>query len=281
MFRRFGQLLRQKLQKVVHFVKKLEKSSIWPKLTTFPANSYVSAFWSTTQEKVAKSDSFREKARKLIDLARTCNFSTKLPCWLISWKSTKNHRFGENLQLFEQTTMCRAFGQLFGKKLQKVADFVKKHENSSIWPKLASFRANYRVSAFLWTFPQKVSKTGSFREEARKIMDFAKTWNFSSKLPCFGVLVNFSAKSCKNWLISWKSTKSHGFGENFQLFEQTTMFGRFGQLFSKTLQNVAHFVKKHDKSLIWPKLGTFRANYNVSQFLSILQGKVSKTGSFR
>ena len=84
MFRRFGQLLRQKLQKVVHFVKKLEKSSIWPKLTTFPANSYVSAFWSTTQEKVAKSDSFREKARKLIDLARTCNFSTKLPCWLIS-----------------------------------------------------------------------------------------------------------------------------------------------------------------------------------------------------
>ena len=70
---------------------------------------------------------------------------------------TKNHRFGLNLQLFEETTMFRHFCQLFSKKLQKVAHFVKEHEKSSIWPKLATFRANYHVSAFWWTFEQKVS----------------------------------------------------------------------------------------------------------------------------
>ena len=70
---------------------------------------------------------------------------------------TKNHRFGLNLQLFEETTMFRRFCQLFSKKLQKVAHFVKEHEKSSIWPKLATFRANYHVSAFWWTFQQKVS----------------------------------------------------------------------------------------------------------------------------
>ena len=40
------------------------------------------------------------------------------------------------------------FDQLFGKKLQKMADFVKKHEKSSIWPKLATFRGNHHVSRF-------------------------------------------------------------------------------------------------------------------------------------
>ena len=81
--------------------------------------------------------------------------------WLISRKSMKNHRFGENLPLFEQTIMfggCNelseknflfeGFDELFGKKLQNVADFVKKHEKSSTWPKLATFRANHHVSRF-------------------------------------------------------------------------------------------------------------------------------------
>ena len=195
----------------------------------------------------AKSEWFREKARKIIDLAKTNNFSSKLPClgvlvsfsaksckkWLISRKTTKNHPFGQNLQLFEETTMFRRFGQLFSKKLQKVAHFEKMHEKSSIWPKLATLRGNYHVSAFCWTFQQKVShfvkkhekssiwpklttsranyhvwafwwafqqkvaKSGSFLEKQRKIIHLAKTCNFSRKLPCFGVLVNFSAKSCK------------------------------------------------------------------------------------
>ena len=38
----------------------------------------------------------------------------------------KNHRFGKNLRLFDQHIMFRDLDELFGKKLQKVADFVKK-----------------------------------------------------------------------------------------------------------------------------------------------------------
>ena len=178
---------------------------------TFGTNSHVFAFRWTFQEKVAKSASFREKARKTIDLAKTFNFSSKLPCLgifmnfsarnckkcLIPWISTRNHRFGQNLQLFEQTTMLWHFDELFRKKMQKVARFVKKHEHSSIWPKLATSRRNYHVLAFRWLLQEKV----------------AKRW--------------------KKWLISWKMTKNHRFGLNLQLFDETTMFRRFCQLFSK------------------------------------------------
>ena len=171
--------------------------------------------------------------------------------------------------------MLGRFGELFSKKLQKVAHFSKKNEKSSIWPKLATFRGNNHVSAFWSTFQQKVAKSSSFRENARKIIDFAKTWNFSRKLPCLGVLVNFSAKSCKKWLISSRSTKNHRFGQKLQLFQQTTMFRRFGQFFSKKVEKVAHFVKNDEKSSIWPKLATFRGNCHVSAFLSTFQQKVS------
>ena len=76
-----------------------------------------------------------------------------------------------------------------------MAHLVKNDEKSSIWPKLSTFPGNYQVSAFLSTFQEKVAKSGSFCEGAQKIIDLAKTNNFSSKLPCFGFLVNFSAKS--------------------------------------------------------------------------------------
>ena len=138
------------LQKVRHFVKKHEKSSIWgktcnfsnklpcfcvlrnflskswkkcliswegiknrrfgKKLSTFRTNYRVSAFWRTFEQNVARSASFREKAQKILDLAK-------------------------NLQLFEQSTMFEDFGELFGIKLQKVPHSVKKHEKSSIWPR--------------------------------------------------------------------------------------------------------------------------------------------------
>ena len=98
--------------------------------------------------------------------------------------------------------MFPRLGQLLRKKLQKVAYFVKKHEKSSIWPKVGTFQANYHVSAFWSTIQQKVGKSGSFREKAQKIIDLGKTCNFSSKLSGFCVLVNFSAKSCKKWLMS-------------------------------------------------------------------------------
>ena len=90
MFPRSSKLFTKKLQTLAHFVKKEEKSSIFPKLATFRANCHVSAFWSTFQQKVSKNGSFREKARKIIDLAKTCNL--------------------------ELTTMFRRFGQLFSKE---------------------------------------------------------------------------------------------------------------------------------------------------------------------
>ena len=82
----------------------------------------------------------------------------KLQKWLISRESTKNGRFGQNLQIFEETAMLTGFGELSRIKLQKVGNFVKEHEKSSILPKLATFRANYHVSAFWSTFQEKVAK---------------------------------------------------------------------------------------------------------------------------
>ena len=236
------------------------------------------------------------------------NFSRK-SCenCLISWKSTRNHRSGQNfitfrtnyhvfafrwtfqkkvaksasfhekareiidlakiLQFFEQTAMSLHFDQLSGKKTRQVPHFVKKHEKSSIWPNL---------------------------------------YNFSNKLPCLWISMNFSGKSCKKCLISLKSTKNDRSGQIFitfrtnyhvfafrwtfqekvtksasfrekareiidfantmQLFEQTTMFLHFDELLRKRLEKVVHFVKKHEKSWIWWKLETFRTNYHVFSF---------------
>ena len=210
----FDELFRRKLQKVPHFVKKHEKSSIWPKLATFPTNYHVLTLWWTFQRKVAESASFSEKTLKIIDWAKTCNF-------------------------FEQSTMFMRFDELFSKRLQKVPPFVKKHEHSSIWPKLATFRRNYHVLAFRWTFQEKNAKSGPFREKARTLIDLAKSCNFSKKLPCFGISMIIAGKSCKK------------------------------------VEKVAHFVKNDEKSSIWPKLATFRGNYHVSAFLSTFQQKVS------
>ena len=212
----FDELFRKKLQKVPHFVKKHEKSSIWPKLCNF--------------------------SNKLPCLCISINFSEKSckKC-LISWKNTKNHRFGQNLQLFEQTTMSCHFHELFRRKLQKVPHFVKKNEKSAISAKLATFRKNYHVFTFRWTLWQKFAKTASFRKKARKLIDLAKT---------------------------------------MQLFEQTTMFWHFDQVFSKKLQKMPRFVKKHEKSSIWRKLATFPTNYHVLTLWWTCLRKVAESASF-
>ena len=44
--------------------------------------------------------------------------------------------------------MFRGFDDFFGKKLQKVADFVKKDGKSSIWLTLNTFRANHHFWRF-------------------------------------------------------------------------------------------------------------------------------------
>ena len=119
---------------------------------------------------------------------------------LFAEKLTKTPKHGsllEKLLVLAKSMIFRAFsrnGSLFA-------------ETSSIWPKVATFPANYHVSAFLSTFQQKGGKSGSFREKWRKIIDLlAKTNNFSNKLPCFGVLVSFSAKSCKKYCRSISGT---------------------------------------------------------------------------
>ena len=196
---------------------------------TFRANYHVLEFSWTFQQKVAKSASFGEKAREIIDLAKT-------------------------IQLFKQTSMFLHFDELLRKRWEKVVNFVKKRKHSWIWSKLATFRenyhvltfqqkvaktasfrekarklidlaktmqlfrTNYHVLVFRWTFQPKVAKSGSIHEKARKTIDLAKTCNFSSKLPCLGIFMNFSARSCKKLLIPWKSTRNHRYGQNYATF---------------------------------------------------------------
>ena len=199
----------------------------------------------------------REKAREIIDLAKT-------------------------MQLFEQTTMFLYFDEPLRKRLEKVVRLVRKHEKSWIWSKLATFRKNWHVFAIPWTFKEKVGKSGWFREKARKIMDFVKTCNFSNKLPCFDVSMNFSANSCKNCLISWKSTESHRFGQTMQLFLTNYHVLVFRWTFQQKVAKSGSIPEKARKIIDLAKnFATFRTNYHVFAFQSTFQEKVAKSASFR
>ena len=268
----FDELFRKKLQKVPHLVKKHEKPRTWPKHAIFPANYDVLAFSWTFHKEVGESASFREKPREIIDFAKTSNFSKKLPCFyvsmnfiaksckncLISWKSTKTHRFGQNYATFSNKLPYFGVSMNFwAKGCKKLLNSWKSTKNHRFRQNFATFRTNYHVFAFRSTFQEKVAKSASFSEKARRIIHLAKTCNFSSKLPCLCISMNFSGKSCKKCLISWKSTKNHRFGQKLQVFEQTTMSWNFHELFSKEVQKVLHFVKKHEKSSIWPTLWNF------------------------
>ena len=201
---------------MVHFVKKHEKSWIWSKLATFWKHYHVLTFRWTFQQKVAKTASFHEKARKLIDLAKT-------------------------MQLL---------------------------------------RTKYHVLVFGWTFQQKVAKSGSFREKARKTIDLAKTCIFWSKLPCFGIFINFSARSCKKCLISWKSTRKHRFGQNYATFRTNYHVFAFRWTFKEKVGKSGSFREKARKIMNWSKLATFWKHYHVLTFRWTFQQKVAKTASF-
>ena len=314
---------------------------------TFRANYLVFAFLWTFQQKVAKSASFGEKAREIIDLGKT-------------------------IQLFKQTTMFLHFDELLRERWEKVVNFVKKHKHSWIWSKLATFRenyhvltfqqkvakpasfrekarklidlaktmqlfrTNYHVLVFRWTFQPKVDKSGSIHEKARKIIDLAKTCIFSSKLPCLGIFMNFSARRCKKCLISWKRRGNDRYGQNYATFRTnyhvfafrwtfqkkvaksasfrekarktidlaktmqlfltnyqgvglglgltltlTTMFWRFDELFSEKLQKLPHFVKKHKNSSIWPKLCNFYEQTTMFWcFDELLSKRLQKVAQF-
>ena len=89
MFRRLGELLSKKLQKVPHFAEKYEKSSIWPNLATFS--------W------------------KLPRVGVWVNFSAERSCrkCLILRKSMENRRFGQNVELFRANYHVLPFGSTF------------------------------------------------------------------------------------------------------------------------------------------------------------------------
>ena len=179
----FHELFTKKLQKVPHFVKKHGKSSISPKLGTFRKNYHVFTFRWTLWQKLAKTASFREKEREFIDFAKAMQlFRTNYHVLVFQWtfeqkvakscsirgEARKIIDLAKIFQLFEQTTMSLHFDELFRKKLQKVPHFAKKHEKSSIWPKLTTTRTKYHVSAFWSAFQQKVVKSivGAYQAQA-------------------------------------------------------------------------------------------------------------------
>ena len=272
------ELFRRKLQKVPHFVKKHEKPSISQELLTFRANYHVS--WKSTNthrfgqnlqlleettmfwhfdvycrkklQKGGKSGSFREKWRKIIDLAKTLQLCEKTTMFwhfdevFSKKKNTKSASFGEKARKivdlaktgnFSNKLPCfDALVNFSAKSCRKCLVFWENSKNHRLGQNLQLFRTKYHVCAFRWTFQQKVAKSAWFREQARKIIDLAKTCNFSNKLPCFGISMNFSGKKCKKWPVSWKSTNTHRFGQNLQLLEETTMFWHFDDYCRKKLQ---------------------------------------------
>ena len=220
MFWCFGELFSKSLQKWLNSWKSTKNHRFGQNFATFQTNYHVFAFRWTFQEKVAKSALFREKAREIIDFTKTCNFSRKLPC----------------------------LDQLYGKKLQKMPHFVKKHEKPSIWQKLSTFRKNYPVLAFSWTFEQGVAKIASFRGKAREFIDLAKTMQLF--LTNYHVLVlrwTFQQKFAESGSIREKARKIIDLAKTLQLFKQTTMSLHFDELFRKKLQKVPYFVRKHEK----------------------------------
>ena len=182
----------------------------------FRANHHVSTFGSTFKQKVVKSAPFCEKACKIVDLAKTCNF-------------------------FEQTTTFCRLGQLFSKKLQKVPHFARKHEKTSIWQKSATFSSKPRCLGVWVNFE---AKSASFGEKHEKSSIWPKCSTFWSKLPSFDVSINFSAKSCKKSLSFRKSMKNRRFRYNLQLFRANYHVSTFGTSFQQKVGKSAAFSEK-------------------------------------
>ena len=188
--RHFLQLLAQKFMKIPRHGSLLQKLKVLAKWIIFCAFSRNEALFATFSWKVYRNAKIWYFVRKVA-------------------------KFWPNRWFFEQTTMFCCFDELFSKRGQKVAQFVKQHEKSSIWPKLC---------------------------------------NFSSKLPCLCISMNCLGKSCKKCLISWESTKNYQFGENLQLFEQTTMFFlAFSWTFQQKVAKSASFGEKAREIIDLPK----------------------------
>ena len=254
------------------------------KLRNFWTNYHVSAFWRTIQQKVAKPPSFREKARNIVNFAKKLQPFEQTTIFRRCWwpfqqKVAETPSFREkarefvdlakNSQLFQQTTMFRRFDELFGKKCLISWESTK---NRRFGKKLATFWTNYHVSAFWRAFQQNVSKTTWFREKARKIVDLAE------RLHYWAFWWDLSQKVAKSASFREEARKIVDLAKNLQLFEQTTMFRRFDELFDKEVKKVPHFVEKHKKSSIWPKACNF---LNKLQWFGVLVNFSAKNASFR
>ena len=239
---------------------------------TFWTNYHVFGFWWTFKEKVGKSGSFREKARKLVNLVKTCNFSSKQPCFdlsmncsaksckncLILWKTTKTHRFGKNYATVSNKLPCFGVSMNFSAKgCKKWLNSWERTKNHRFGQNFATFWTNYHVFAFRWTFQEKLAKSASFREKARKTIDLAKTCNFSSKLPCFGIFMNFSERRCKKCLISWKSTRNHRFGQHYATFGTNYHDFALRSTFKEKVGRSGSFREKSRKFMDFVKTSNF------------------------
>ena len=137
---RSGCLLKRFIDKMSHFLQLFaEKLTKTPKHGSFLEKLQVLAKWTIFRSFSRNELPFATFCWKVDQNAETwlMKFSGKIckQC-LISWKSTRTHRFQQNLQ---------------------------------------RFRKNYHVFAFRSTFQEKVVKSASFRKKERKIMDFVKS----------------------------------------------------------------------------------------------------------
>ena len=148
--------------------------------------------------------------------------------------------------------MFRRLDKVLSKMLQEVPHFVKKHEESSIWPKFE---------------------------------------NFSRKLAWFRVMVNIWEESSKKCLISGEGTKNRRFGQNLELFRANYHDLAFGSTFRQKVAKTGWFRKRARKTVnlaktcsffeqttsLWAKLQGFGANYHCSGFGSTFREKVGES----
>ena len=127
----------------------------------------------TSPQKIAKSVGFYEKQSKFTNLAETSNFSCKLPC----------------VKIFEFSA----------KRLQKVWDFVKNYENSSIWPKLGFCVKNIKTVI-------KTPKSAGHRYSHSRRGQKRPRRNISSKPWSSQLWTQLRIEACKSQDLSGVST---------------------------------------------------------------------------
>ena len=150
------------------FTKTLKHGTFIEKLQALSKSMIFRAFWRNEPLFATFCWKVHQKGRNMVVSSKSCNSRPN------RWFFVIFHEMSHFLQLFaEKLTKTQKHGcflqklQVLAKWMifqQTVSHFLKKHEKSSIWPKLTTSRANYHAWAFWWAFQQKVAKSGSFLE---------------------------------------------------------------------------------------------------------------------